>query len=73
MPSDLQLVFGQRVRAERERKGLSQAELAKLLDIHQPDLCDIEKGRHAPTLETVEKIALKLDVSPTTLLSPSQV
>jgi len=73
MPSELQLVFGQRVRAERERKGLSQVKLAHLLDIHQSDLCDIEKGRHAPTLETVEKIAAKLDVPATALLSPSPV
>ena len=73
MPSDLQLTFGQRVRAERERKGLSQADLARLLEIHQPDLCDIEKGRHAPTLETVGKIALKLDVPATDLLSPSRI
>ncbi len=70
MPSNLQIVFGQRVRAERERQGLSQSQLAKLLEMHQPDLCDLEKGRHAPTLETVEKIAGKLSVQVTDLLSP---
>jgi len=70
--SDLQFVFGQRIRAERERQGISQAELARRLDMHQPDLCDLEKGRHSATLETVERIAIQLAVPPSTLLNSPQ-
>jgi transcriptional regulator with XRE-family HTH domain len=73
MASELQIVFGQRVRAERERVGLTQAELAKKLDIHQSDLCDIEKGRHSPKLETVEKIAKALEIPAVALLSQDTV
>lgn len=66
--SELQVTFGERVAARRLELGLTQVTLAKKLGIHQPDLCDIEKGRHAPTLETVEKIAKALDISPGDLL-----
>ncbi len=69
MASHLQLVFGQRVREERERIGMTQAELARRCRIHQPTLCDLEKGRHAATLETVEKIAIVLRVPSVALLT----
>ncbi len=61
-------VFGSRVRDRRIELGWTQAELAKKLGMHQPDLCDLEKGRHAPTLETVERISAILDVPPSSLL-----
>ena len=59
MPNNTQIqrTFGERVRTEREKRRLSQAEFAKQLGIFQPDLCDIEKGRHAVTLATVERFA----------------
>ena len=68
MPSDLQVTFGERVRSRREKLGWSQAKLAAELEMHQPDVCDLEKGRHAPTLETVEKIAKALGVKAKSLL-----
>jgi transcriptional regulator with XRE-family HTH domain len=68
MPSELQKTFGKRVRDRRGELGWTQAELARRLGIHQPDLCDLEKGRHAPTLETVEKIAGVLGISPSSLM-----
>jgi transcriptional regulator with XRE-family HTH domain len=68
MASDLQVSFGERVRARRLKLGLTQAELAEMLEIHRPDLCDLEKGRHAATLATVEKIAKVLKVQPKTLI-----
>lgn len=64
----LKEVFGQRVKSRRQALGWTQAQLAEKLGIHQPDLCDLEKGRHAPTLETVEKFATTLDVPATYLL-----
>ena len=69
MTSTLQVTFGERVRQRRIALGWTQAELAARLDMHQPDLCDLEKGRHAPTLETVEKLAAALDVTPDTLVT----
>ncbi len=36
--------------------------------MRQPDLCDLEKGRHAPLLSTIEKLAKSLDISAASLL-----
>lgn len=68
MSSQLQVTFGDCVRDRRLALGITQAELAEKLKMHAPDVCDLEKGRHAPTLETVEKIAKALRVSPASLL-----
>ena len=68
MPSKLGCVFGARVRELREQLGLTQVELADKADMYQPDLCDLEKGRHSPTLETVGRIASALGVEPSDLL-----
>lgn len=68
MASNLQTTFGERVCSRRKVLGLTQAELAERIGIHQPDLCDLEKGRHAPSLATVEKIAKALDISAASLL-----
>ena len=68
MASELQVTFGERVRARREKLGWSQVTLAEKLDMHQPDVCDLEKGRHAPTLETVERVAKVLGVSAKSLI-----
>ena len=57
MPSDLQYTFGQRVREFRSALGVTQAALAKILKTSQSTISEIEKGEHAPTLETVERIA----------------
>ena len=57
MPSDLQYTFGKRVREFRAALGVTQAKLAELLNTQQSTISEIEKGEHAPTLETVERIA----------------
>ena len=64
--------FAQRLRTRREELGLTQADLAKLAGMHQPDLCDLEKGRHAPTLETLERLAIPLKVDPSYLVSEAK-
>lgn len=68
MASELQITFGERVRARREELGWSQSELAKKLKKRQPDVCDMEKGRHSPTLETIEEVAKVLKVKPASLI-----
>jgi transcriptional regulator with XRE-family HTH domain len=66
MSTDMALkeTFAERLRAARVASGKTQAEVAAEAGIHQPDLCDLEKGRHAPTLPTIEKLALSLGVEP---------
>ena len=64
----LQVTFGERVRAHRIALGWSQAKLAAKLKRHQPDICDLENGRHAPKLDTVQEIARVLKVPARALL-----
>jgi transcriptional regulator with XRE-family HTH domain len=60
--ASVQKAFGAKVRKQRLKLGLSQSELAELLDCYQPDVSDIEQGHHAPTIATVERIAKALKV-----------
>jgi transcriptional regulator with XRE-family HTH domain len=55
---------GRRVRALRQRKGLSQLELAKRAKITQPYLAQIEAGvRKNPSLKTLQRLAKALGVT----------
>lgn len=69
MASELQVSFGEHVRERRIKLNLTQVGLAELLGIRQSTLSDIENGRHAPTLETVERIAKVLKTTAKALLS----
>lgn len=54
--------FGQNVRSLREAAGLSQDEFADRAGIHRTYMSGIERGRRAPTIVVVEKIASALGV-----------
>ena len=68
MTDELKKVFGKKVREVRKAKGLSQAELANLLDMGVSSISNIENCKRNVTFETVEKIANALGVKPFTLL-----
>ena len=51
------------IRERREQLGISQKELAEKAGISQSFLCDIEKGRCKPSIDTAVKLAQVLDVS----------
>ena len=46
----------------REEKNMSQKELAGKAEISQQFLCDIEKGRRKPSIDTAIKIAGVLNI-----------
>ena len=54
--------MGQTVRAIREDHGISQAELARLLDSSPSHVNKIEAGLRAPTVVTLEALARALRV-----------
>ena len=57
------LKFGQRVQILRERRGMTQAQLADLIGISEHTLRKLENGqRRAPDLERVMRIAEALRV-----------
>jgi transcriptional regulator with XRE-family HTH domain len=50
------VVYGDFIRQVRESRGLSQAELASVVGIEQPNLSAYERGRRVPTADTLNKL-----------------
>jgi transcriptional regulator with XRE-family HTH domain len=63
LTSDFQDGVGQRLRAERERHGVSLRELARRLAISPSALSQIETGRSRPSVGTLYAIVSELDMS----------
>lgn len=59
---------GQRIKAAREQKMLTQEDLAALIDISPTHISVIERGMKIPRLDTFVAIANVLDVSADALL-----
>ena len=55
--------FGQKVRSERKRKGLSQEELAYRAGVHRTYVGMIERAEKNITLANIEKICKALGLS----------
>ncbi|MCC6315815.1 MAG: helix-turn-helix transcriptional regulator [Thermomicrobiales bacterium] len=51
------MTFGDRVREARNRRGLTQSEVARRARVSSAYLCDIEKSRRDCPLKTAEAIA----------------
>ena len=47
----------------REKRGLSQRDLAKIVGVKQPQIARLEKGDHLPTLETLLRLEEGLSLS----------
>lgn len=60
--------IGQKIRAAREKKNLTQEDLAKLTGIARANIARFETGRHAPKIATVQRVARALDLKTTDLL-----
>ena len=61
--SDIAKILGQRIRNYRTSKGLSQEKLAELSGVHPTYIGQIERGEKNATIESIEKIAVALNVS----------
>ncbi len=59
---DIRKIVGANVRAFREHRGLTLAELGKKANIHGQYLGGVERGTRNPTLTNLHKIARALDV-----------
>jgi transcriptional regulator with XRE-family HTH domain len=55
-------LVGERVQLLRKRKGLSQDELSGRIGIDTKSLSRLERGVHYPSLETLERIRIELEV-----------
>jgi transcriptional regulator with XRE-family HTH domain len=68
MEGELQRRVGENLRAHREAEGLSQEAFAEMLDVHRTYMGSIERGERNLTLQTLERLAIKIGVDPTDLL-----
>jgi transcriptional regulator with XRE-family HTH domain len=69
MPSDINRRFAKRVRELRERRRLTQQQLAELADIEYKHVQALESSRPpSPRLETIEKLARALRMTCSKLL-----
>ena len=64
------MAIGQKIAYLRERRGMSQRDLAEKAGVSQPAICQIETGATKPRLETVFRIANALDVCMPELFDP---
>ena len=51
------------IREKRKEKGLSQERLAKLVQVSQPFIAEIESGRKKPSVDVLLRIRAVADIS----------
>ena len=51
------------IREKRKEKGLSQERLAKLVQVSQPFIAEIESGRKKPSVDVLMRICAVPDIS----------
>ena len=65
--------FGIAVRQSREAQGWSQERLAEQSDLNRSYVGEVERGRVIASLVTVEKLAVALGVTPSTLVTRGEL
>ena len=61
--SDVQALFGKRLREIPERVGVSQEKLADLAKLHRTYVSSVERGKRNISLVNIERLAHALGVS----------
>ena len=60
--------LGQNLKRIRNKKKMSQGDIARALEVHRAYISGIESGKRNPTLATIKKLADALKISPDELL-----
>ena len=63
MISEVNIAFGKRIAALRKEHGYSQEQFAFKCNVDRTYIGILERGEKSPTLNTIEKIALALNMS----------
>jgi transcriptional regulator with XRE-family HTH domain len=71
MPKTITKIFGDNVRKERLKKGLSQEDFAEISGFHRTYIGMLERAERNITLSNLEKIAKALDIEIAELLKPN--
>ena len=66
----MEYTIGSQIKKAREEKGMTRAELTKLIGCGRNLVTRWEKGSYVPSLESFKKICEALDTDPKTLLFP---
>ena len=62
------MILGSRIKSLRKAKGLTQEQLANLINVTKVSICCYEKGNRTPNLETFMDLVNVLDTNPNYLL-----
>ena len=68
LSSQWQAQFGTFLKAQRRLAELSQRELARMTNLSDPYLSQLERGLHEPSIRVVKSIARALNIPPETML-----
>jgi len=55
-------LLGARIKEIRKSRGMTQEQLAEMIDVEQKHVSRIESGKNFPTIDRLEKIAATLNV-----------
>ena len=72
MNEDTQLNLGGRLRAAREQAGLSQGQVARMMECHRPTISEIEAGRRKVTSDEIKWFSTTYGVSVAWLLDSEE-
>jgi len=69
---EMQVRFGEAVRARRIALGLSQETLATRCGLHRTYISEIERGTKSPSLKTISSLSVELGVRPSELVAQAE-
>ena len=61
---ELKKSLGRQIQKIRKRQKLTQEKLAELIGIEVPSMSNIETGKYAPSIETLQKLSEVVDAKP---------
>jgi transcriptional regulator with XRE-family HTH domain len=65
---DIRVVFARNLKHYRQLRGLTQAALAAAMDVERAHVSAMERGQQNVTLQTLQRVAAHLDVTPANLI-----
>lgn len=64
--------FAQRIQEARQRRGMTQTELAEIVGVSKASVSNWESSGHGMTLDSLTKLCLALEVNPNEILLPAE-
>jgi len=65
--------IGQRVKAIRKERGMTQDQLAKVSGLKRPNISRLEAGTHVPSISLIERLAESLQINISDLISTGRL